>query len=255
MRDALKDPAPSPVGSPRIELICPGCRHVHEHPAEDRGRTTTCPECGQEFQATENVPIIYIPWEDRKRLGWFRGLWETAWTSLIAPQTFFRRMPIAGGWLSPLTYVAIVGGLALAVRAVMASVFPGTGPAPELAPEQIAAVRRVQMLLPLLAPAGALLFTVTFASVVHLMVLLLKGVEPRLQTTARVICYASAAQLLVVLPVVGVVLGGLWLIVLTVVGLREVQELSTGKAILAATAPLLLLLMLLMGPRRPPAQG
>lgn len=247
---------PGPMTAPRIELVCPGCRRVGEYPAEGRGREVTCPHCAHRFPAPESVPVIYLPWEDRGNLGWFRALWETVRISLLAPRTFFSRMPISGGWFSPVSYAAIVGGLALAVRSLAAVALLGTGSTAGLQPQDLAALKRMHLTLAVLAPVGAVLTTLSFAALVHLTVLVVGGAEPSLQTTARVVCYAGSAQLLMVIPWIGAPLGALWVVVLTVIGLREAQELSTGKAVVAALAPVLLLLMLVLGPcQRAPAGG
>ena len=246
---------PEPLTAPRIELLCPGCRRVSEHPAEGRGREVSCPRCGHRFHAPETAPVIHLPWEDRRGLGWPQALVETVRTSLLAPRTFFARMPISGGWLSPLSYVAIVGGLALAVRSLTAAALLGTGSTAGLAPQDLAAFRRTYLTMAALAPVGAVLTTMSFASLVHLTVLLVGGAQPSLQTTARVVSYAGSAQLLMVIPLIGAPLGALWMVVLTVIGLKETQELSTGKAVVAAAAPLLLLLMLVLGPCRPAPGG
>ena len=247
--------APRALTCPRIELICPGCRRVHEHVADDRGGETTCPECDHRFHAPETVPVIYVPWEDRGRIGWWPALYETVRAGLLAPKTFFHRMPISGGWLSPVSYVAIVGGLALAVGNLTSAALLGTGRMGDLKPEVLPALRRMYFTTAALAPVAATLTVLTLAALVHVSVLLLKGAQPRLQTTARVCCYAASAQLLMVLPLIGLPLAALWTVVLVVIGLREAQELSTGKAVLATLSPFLLALMLTAGPCQPPAQG
>ena len=225
---------PVRLTGPRVELICPGCRRVHEHPADDRGRSTTCPECEREFQAAENVPIIYVPWEDRQDLGWFRALGETVWTSLVAPKTFFRRMPISGGWLAPLSYLAIVGGVAL----LGAGIWVFLVLVPTYFPEGELSLGACVTSTALAGLEGVTLLSF-YAALVHLAVLLFGGTVPGMQTTVRVVAYSCSALLLAVLPYIGVPLALLWTLVLCVIGLRETQELSTIKAIFAALSPLL----------------
>jgi hypothetical protein len=234
--------------APRIQLICPGCRRVHEHPAEERGGTARCPECGRKFHAPETVPVIYIPWEDRGRLGWLRALYETARTSLIAPRAFFSRMPLAAGWFAPLSYAGIMCTVSVVGGSLWLLLLPGPGlPGVQFTVRTYPGVALVVVL----QTVTVLAF---YAALVHLAVLLLKGSPAWMQTTFRVVAYASGALLLAFLPYVGPPLAGLWVVVLCAVGLREAHELTTGKAVLAAVSPLLLFIMLVSGLLRAPAR-
>lgn len=57
--------------------------------------------------------------------------------------------------------------------------------------------------------------------------------------TARGLCYASAPQLLAVIPFLGWLVGPLWSLVLAVVSVRELHRTNTGSAIAAVIVPLL----------------
>jgi len=240
MKGTLSSPNLTLLSGPRIELICPGCRRVHEHPAEERGGTATCRECGRTFHAPETVPVIYLAWEDKAQLGWFRALYETVRTSLLAPKAFFSRMPLAGGWFAPLSYAGIMSALS----AVGGSLWFFL-----LSEAELGGLKLSLSTYPVLA-LFRVLQTVTvlafYAALVHLAVLLLKGGAAWMQTTARVVAYSTGALLLALVPYpyVGLPLAGLWTCVLCAVGLREAQELTTGKAVLAALSPILLFTIL-----------
>jgi hypothetical protein len=239
MKGALGSPNLPLLSGPRIELICPGCRRVHGHPAGERGGTATCPECGRTFHAPETVPVIYMAWEDKAQLGWLRALYETVRTSLLAPKTFFSRMPIAGGWFAPLSYAGIMSALS----AVGGSLWLFVLPEAELGGLKLSVSTYPELaLLRVLETVTVLAF---YAALVHLAVLLLKGGAAWMQTTARVVAYATGALLLALVPYpVGLPLAGLWTCVLCAVGLREAQELTTGKAVVAALSPVLLFTIL-----------
>ena len=231
--------APQPLTQPRIELICPGCRGVHEHPAEGRGGDVTCPECGYQFHAPASVAVIYMPWEDRGRLGWLLALYDTVRMCILAPKTFFQRMPISGGWLSPLSYVVIVGGVALVLVSLWAFLLFILAHSPESEMTLSAYVGST-----VLSGLEALTDLALYSGLMHLAVILLGGASPRMQTTARVVAYACSALLLAVIPYIGPPLALLWTVVLCVIGLRETQELSTAKAIFATLSPLLFFLVM-----------
>jgi len=246
MKGAPGTPNFPALTAPHIQLICPGCRRVHEHPAEERGGTATCPECGREFHAPESVPVVYMPWEDKGGLGWFRALSKTVGTSIIAPRAFFGRMPLSGGWFAPASYA----GLMCTLSGVGASPWLLLLPEAQLPGFKLTLGTYPGLVLYLVLQTVAVL--AFYAALVHLAVLLLKGSPAWMQTTFRVVAYASGCLLLALVPCVGPPLAGLWMLVLCAVGLREAHELTTGKAVLAALSPVLLLTMLLSGLFRAP---
>jgi hypothetical protein len=65
--------------------------------------------------------------------------------------------------------------------------------------------------------------------------------------TEKAVIYGSTPYLLIGwIPLIGPVIGGLWTIVLEIIGVRELQELSTAKAILALIIPVLVIFIVLI---------
>jgi hypothetical protein len=58
--------------------------------------------------------------------------------------------------------------------------------------------------------------------------------------TFKVVAYSQSAAIWTVIPIVGWLISFFWQFVVTVVGLREMQRISTAKAVLACILPLLL---------------
>jgi len=251
MSQTEERPAHQRITAPRIELLCPGCRGLQEFPAESRAEEVTCPECGWTFHAPGSAPVLYVPWEDRSRIGWPKAVGRTVWTSILAPRAFFERMPIEGGWLSPVAYAALMCFLAVVGSSAWGFLvaLPNRFPEMELTWQVYLHVAFV-MVLPMAVMALAF-----FTVLLHLAVLLLKGTAPSMQTSARVVAYSTNALLFSLIPVIGPPLAFLWFLYLCIVGIREAQEFSTAKAALAALSPLLLFLLLLSGTCRPPDQG
>ena len=71
-----------------------------------------------------------------------------------------------------------------------------------------------------------------------------------MQTEKAAIYGSTPFLLLGWIPVIGLVIGGIWAIILTIIGLRELHEITTGKAILAyvlALAIIFVILILIVG--------
>jgi hypothetical protein len=67
--------------------------------------------------------------------------------------------------------------------------------------------------------------------------------EVRFESSLQIVCYASAASVLSVIPLVGPGLSAFFAFVLATIGAREVWKTSTGRAIVIALFPNLLLYM------------
>jgi hypothetical protein len=65
------------------------------------------------------------------------------------------------------------------------------------------------------------------------------GNKKGFQTTFRAISYAFSGNLFAVIPFIGSTIGGVYFLILTIIGLRESHAISTGKAVLAVFLPLI----------------
>jgi hypothetical protein len=93
----------------------------------------------------------------------------------------------------------------------------------------------------LVAPVVALLGLYVSAGIIHLLLLLFRGAPRGFDGTLTVAGYASAANLLLVVPGCGWLVALVWWTVAMVVGLAEAQRCGTGKALAAVLLPGLLL--------------
>jgi len=96
------------------------------------------------------------------------------------------------------------------------------------------------------APLSAAASILVSALILHLFLLLFRGAGSGLEATIKVASYASAANLIYMLPGCGGVIGWIWKIIITIIGLAAVHRITTGRAAMAALAPVLLILFLTM---------
>ena len=66
------------------------------------------------------------------------------------------------------------------------------------------------------------------------------------EATFRVISYSQAIQVVGVIPFIGGLLGGLWVLVVQVIGIREIHETSYLRVIVAFLIPLALIFLIVM---------
>jgi hypothetical protein len=186
-------------------------------------------------------PVEYCPWEDQERLGFVQGISQTVRQSLFSPKDFFAGLPRHGGLLNPLFYALIVGTAGSMVGYLWSIAF-GTSVVPTSSLSKTATVG-LALLIPLLAFMGL----VVGAALLHISLFLVGGANEDFEATFRVVCYCTSADLFAVFPILGQFIGLIWKIYITVVGVREVHGISTGRSVLAFALPSLVCCGLALG--------
>ena len=177
------------------------------------------------------------------------------WSLATSPGQFFREVPGSGGYLNSVIFVTlsflaipVVLGIVGAVVGIPIALIAAAG-SENTSLSGVFGVLGLGLL-------GVLLFIVLMpifiavglfvgSCIQHLFVMLFAGDERReFGETFKVMAYAvSPAAFISWIPVAGF-FGSIWQIVLTVIGIKEVHRTSTGRAVMAVAAPLLIVLLL-----------
>jgi hypothetical protein len=197
-----------------------------------------------------------IPWED-PNLPALVGLGRTLRQALGRPREFFRNLK-GDGWAEPLAFGLMLGTAGL-LACLYWQILLGAGVSRRLAEVPAAA----QVFTP---GAGALVAGMLLSPLIVLVslglsslglwagVALVGGEPPPWPTILRITCYSQAGQAIALIPLLGGLISGLWVLILWYQGVKAVFNLSGGRvlgalAISLALQSLLLLLFLgsLMG--------
>ncbi len=229
------------------------------------GPTVTCPQCGFEQPETDECMkcgIIIskymqyqqmaqslegkireisaeeekVPWESGEGIvGAFFG---TTRESLFSPTKFFRKVAEGEGYWAPLIYGVIAGiigtfGSILWQWLLMAQFIPLLGP--------LAAVPLGFILTVLLISMPFLIALSIFVGSVinHVCLVIVGGNKKGFKATFRAVSYAWSGYLFGIIPVIGSTIGAIYSLILIIFGLREGHEITTGKAVLAALLPVI----------------
>jgi hypothetical protein len=251
--------------------LCPHCRHAVPDPPEGY-----CPNCGGHLRAAGSSPGAApglggserspeaaggpppptatggpgIPWDQRDRVGFFSALVETTRQVLTEPGAFFRAMPVSGGLGSPLLYAVVIGWVGVAAAAfyqaifhsVVGSAWAGLGAdRPEIA-ALLGWVEGWAGFVVQVVFGGVFVVIGLFvaAGILHLLLLLLGGARRGFEATFRVVSFSQATSLLFLVPFCGQLIGGLWCLVLYVLGLAQAHQIGHGKAAAAVLLPIVL---------------
>ena len=91
-----------------------------------------------------------------------------------------------------------------------------------------------------------LFFILIFGLLLHLFAYITGARKGIVQTEKAVIFGSTPLLLLGWIPVIGTIIGGIWSIILTIIGLRELHGITTGKAILAFVLSLAIIMIILV---------
>ncbi len=186
-------------------------------------------------------PPAVIPWEDAAK-PWTAGLVETIRLLTARPRAAFERVPAGGDVLRPILFAILLGTVGqlftglweLTVHQVLFEAFPGTPWGQGLGSSRMQVV-----VVTLFAPLICALAVLITAVATHLALLLVGGAHSGFAATLRVVSYAQAASLALVLPFCGAWIYLAWSIVLEVIGLATLHRTSLGRATAAVLIPFL----------------
>jgi len=251
-----------------VEIKCPKCNFSKSIPKEKipaSARWATCPQCkyrfsiappqagpgleqgqrerGIEVRAERRAP----PWENRSELGLWQGIYQTFKAVLFSPDKLFSTMTHEGGIMEPLAFGLLLGSIGSMFGffwqfLMMSGTLLALG-------EEIMGQLSMSLIFFAIIIISPLFVTITMfiaSAVLHLLLLIVRGGKNGFEATFRVVSYSQATQLWAVIPFVGGFIGGLWILVVQIIGLREIHESSYLRVILALLIPVALILLIVL---------
>jgi hypothetical protein len=204
--------------------------------------TPTAPAMIAPAAGSTSAPRSGLPWDERHSKGLFSAFIETLQTVLTRPSDAFTAMQREGGLGEPLLYAIIGGSFGLVFYFIYQLAFQSLGvfanrpnPLAHLIGAGIGGVLLI-IFVPVLVAIGAFIN----AAILHVCLMIVGGAKQPFETTFRVICFASGSVFpLMVVPLCGGVIAGIWDLVLRCIGLARAHETDTGRAVLAVLLPVI----------------
>src|SRR6476620_6770298 len=184
-----------------------------------------------------------LQWADRQQRGVLRAFFDTMIMVLTRPAEAFTAMKREGGFGDPLLYAIIgssVGYVAYFIYNVLLSSarLLGTHENPVMH-MMGGGIRSLFLIIcvPVLVAIGAFIAS----GILHLCLMIVGGAKQSFETTFRVVCFGGgSADPILIIPICGGLIGGIWKIVLYCIGLARGHETDTGRAVLAVVLPLII---------------
>ncbi len=254
------------------EEVTPEAQVVHEPaPAETKqyeGKMITCPQCGfeqpeaeecgkcglnfskypiykevadagpEQAQATPSEEAAAVPAEEGGE-GFLAGLFKSIKGALFSPSKFFRAHAVGEGTLSPLMNGVICGiigfGISLVWNWFLWQNFSHYLPFSKFPFDLYVIYSTISL------PVKAAFLILVNSVITHLCLMVVGGSKRGFRTTFRVVCFAAASYLFLLVPFLGLLIQVIYLRILIIIGVREGHGISTGRAVFAVLLPLILL--------------
>jgi hypothetical protein len=186
------------------------------------------------------APRSGLPWDDRQQRGILRAFFDTLVMVLTKPAEAFTAMKREGGLGEPLIYAIIggsVGGVIYFLYNFLLSSAHMLGSHENPMIKMMGGGIRPLFFI-ILIPLFIAIGTFIGSGIFHLCLMIVGGAKQPFETTFRVVCFASgSANPLLVIPICGGLIGGIWKIVLYCIGFARAHETDTGRAVLAVVLP------------------
>lgn len=206
---------------------------------------------GADAEAQHDAPLSPVPFENLRRIGFFPGMWATIRVVLTKPAFFFHTMPVRAGMGKPLAFHLLLAEFMVVCQYLWG--LAGIG----ATAEYFGSRQIMDMGLGLAQAAPVMLFIVyplllvvrimVMTGVIHLLLRMVRCADAGAEATFRVLCYSAAPLVLGVIPGIGSLVGGVWSIGITVIGLKEAHRTRYSASLFAVLVPILMLLAALLG--------
>ncbi len=194
----------------------------------------------QHLEEQSGSPPEFLAWEQDQG-NWLAKLWNTTWQVLLHPVRAFRG-PARPGQAWAVSYALLLGTFGNAMQALWAQALD----MPDLVP--LPAVWWL-ILAPLVTLAGLYLS----AAYIHLGLIMVGGAKQGFAATLRVSGYACAFYIFYLVPLLGMMVGGIWGIVVVIGGLAGAHGINGWRVVWAyvlmgfLVTALVVVFVLLMG--------
>lgn len=251
----------------KIEITCPYCQFSKEVSREaipQGSRKAICPRCQQRFEVSVPGEEIRLEgdgsagggtlflrerssWEKRSELGLWQAIFQTVKEVLFSPEIFFRKLTFRGGIGEPLAFGLLFGSVGAMFGFFWQFLLFSGGTASFKGLSFFHTTTGIGFMLGIiLVPVLVAITIFIYSSIFHLLLLVVRGGKNGFEATLRVVSYSQAGQVWSLIPIVGGWIGGIWQLIVQIIGFKEIQDTSYARVIIAFLIPLAIIIILVL---------
>ncbi|MBW2027964.1 MAG: YIP1 family protein [Deltaproteobacteria bacterium] len=247
-----------------VLIVCPNCnfsKEVQREKIPPGVRYAICPRCKRRFELTvtrtldkgggsegPGIPEGTLPpWEKRLELGLWQGIYRTFKEVLLSPETIFHDMTCRRGIKEPLAFGVLFGSVG-SMFSFFWQFLTGWGRIISLAQGALGQIglSLVFVSVMIFIPIFVLITMFLGSAVLHLVLVMSRAGNKGFEGTFRVVAYSQVAQIMGFFPFVGGFIGGLWQLIIQIIGLREIHDTSYLRIFMALFLGVVLILLLIL---------
>lgn len=253
-----------------VQIVCPSCnfsKEVQREKIPPGVKFATCPRCKRRFELVidrsspedrEKRTYTYTaagpgpsagtlpPWENRLERGLWQGIYKTFTQVLLSPGSIFRNMNCKAGMKDPLAFGVLFGSIG-SMFSFFWQFLRGWGRIDSLAQGALGQIGLSLLFfgVMLFIPIFVLITMFVATAIAHLGLLIAGAGKRGFEGTFRVVAYSQAAQVMGFFPFLGGLVGGLWQLIIQIIGLREIHGTSYLRIFFALFLGLVLVVLLI----------
>ncbi len=239
-----------------VPITCPKCgysKQFEEHRIPPGVRWATCPRCKERFDFTRDLAgssrdgRVLPPWERRAEIGLGKGILQTAKQVAFSPRAFFRHTAAEGGVKEPLAFGILFGSLGLMLE-LFWQFLTGEGSLSSIQVDFMGGygTSLVFLAAAIICPLAATVMICMTSLAVHLLLTVVGGGKKGFEATLRAVAYSQATQFWALIPYVGGLVATLWLVVVQIIGIREIHGVSYTRVLIAFLVPVALVVVVIV---------
>lgn len=193
-----------------------------------------------------------VPWDFTQRGECPKAFYDTIKNSITDPISFFDSVGKGEGLLRPWLYAVIISIIVFACVAAYQAGFTALQFGTEIAD----AIKRSVLPATMVSGPFFMIFSLIFAvfvmpvattiglfiqaSLYHLGLLILGSAKRDFAQTFRTVCYSFGPQVFQIVPILGGLIAGFWVVVLNIIGLKVVHETTYARSAVTVFLPLII---------------